>query len=343
MRQKRAKAYKRVMALYVGTFGFRTPYQVLLSDAFLLEAAKQKDIDTLGLVTRLLGADTKYMITQCCVEALYKLGKEYQGVVDVAKRAERRKCNHREALAPTDCIKDVVGESRSARGRAVGPCPCPSVPSIPRGLSAPPPFFPQAITSLALDLRADFAPGESNKHRYVLCLSSAKFQAQMAAVPGLPIVHFNATGVLVLSPPSQATVRAKLAQEDERRRAGAALLDGVVDGENVKGAPGSASAAVAEAETRSRKQGPKAPNPLSMRKKKRKADGGEGGGKGREEVEGEGEGDGEDPGRKKKRRKRGRGKGAVAEAIDDLRSEHADKIRAMQAAQQHSGSDSDSD
>lgn len=45
MRQKRAKAYKRVMALYVSTFGFRQPYQVLLSDEFLLEAAKQKDVD----------------------------------------------------------------------------------------------------------------------------------------------------------------------------------------------------------------------------------------------------------------------------------------------------------
>lgn len=45
MRQKRAKAYKRVMALYVSAFGFRQPYQVLLSDEFLLEAAKQKDVD----------------------------------------------------------------------------------------------------------------------------------------------------------------------------------------------------------------------------------------------------------------------------------------------------------
>jgi U3 small nucleolar RNA-associated protein 23 len=29
MRQKRAKTYKRVMALYVQAFGFRQPYQVL--------------------------------------------------------------------------------------------------------------------------------------------------------------------------------------------------------------------------------------------------------------------------------------------------------------------------
>jgi hypothetical protein len=29
MRQKRAKTYKRVMALYTQTFGFRTPFQIL--------------------------------------------------------------------------------------------------------------------------------------------------------------------------------------------------------------------------------------------------------------------------------------------------------------------------
>lgn len=29
MRQKRAKTYKRVMALYTQTFGFRTPFQML--------------------------------------------------------------------------------------------------------------------------------------------------------------------------------------------------------------------------------------------------------------------------------------------------------------------------
>lgn len=29
MRQKRAKTYRRVMALYTQTFGFRTPFQIL--------------------------------------------------------------------------------------------------------------------------------------------------------------------------------------------------------------------------------------------------------------------------------------------------------------------------
>lgn len=43
------------------------------------------------------------------MEALYKLGKEGQPVVDLAKRYERRKCNHRTAIDPHECIKDVIG------------------------------------------------------------------------------------------------------------------------------------------------------------------------------------------------------------------------------------------
>lgn len=179
----------------------------------------------------------------------------------------------------------------------------------------------------------------------MLCTASQKFLASMSRVPGLPIVHYNSTGVLVLSPPSQATVRAKLAQEEEKRKAGAELLDGVVDGDNVKGAPSSTpSAAAADAAaTRSRKQGPKAPNPLSMKKKKRKVEVEEGD---KEEKEAE-EGGEDGGGRRKKKRKRGRGKGAVAGAISEIRAEGEEKrIKALEeraARNAPAGGDSDDD
>ena len=51
------------------------------------------------------------MITQCCVEALYKLGPEYQKQVNTAKTFERRRCNHREPLDPDECLKDVIGST----------------------------------------------------------------------------------------------------------------------------------------------------------------------------------------------------------------------------------------
>ena len=50
-------------------------------------------------------------MTQCCIEALYKLGKEQQAATDLAKTFERRKCNHRTALDPQECLRDVVGGS----------------------------------------------------------------------------------------------------------------------------------------------------------------------------------------------------------------------------------------
>jgi hypothetical protein len=61
-------------------------------------------------VTHAVVAD-RPVITQCCIEALYALGKPGQPIVNVAKTFERRRCNHREAIAPDECIKDVVGES----------------------------------------------------------------------------------------------------------------------------------------------------------------------------------------------------------------------------------------
>ena len=59
------------------------------------------------------GADIPNLavITQCCIDSLYKMGKDHQPVVDIAKTFERRKCNHREAIDSDECLKDVIGES----------------------------------------------------------------------------------------------------------------------------------------------------------------------------------------------------------------------------------------
>ena len=53
------------------------------------------------------------MITQCSIVALYKRekeGTEFKEAVEMAKGAERRKCNHREPIEVEDCIKSVVGK-----------------------------------------------------------------------------------------------------------------------------------------------------------------------------------------------------------------------------------------
>lgn len=175
-------------------------------------------------------------------------------MVNIAKEFERRRCNHRTAIAPDDCLKDIVGET--------------------------------------------------NKHRYVLSAQSLALRNAVANVPGLPIIHFNARGVLVLSPPSRATLKHKDAQEEARRLEGADALAGVEDGENVVGA-GTASN---EPVKRNRAKGP---NPLSMKKKKTV----ETGSKREEKVEEV------EQARKKKNRKRG--KGLVKQVKEEIEAERA--------------------
>ncbi|ORY21162.1 Fcf1-domain-containing protein [Naematelia encephala] len=304
MRQKRAKTYKRVMALYVQTFSFRSPFQILVSNDLIMETNRDSDLyKQLGACVQ---GEVKPMITQCCMEALYKLGKPHQALVDIAKGFERRRCNHREPIEPDQCLIDVVGQT--------------------------------------------------NKHRYIVAAQSSTLRTTLNTIPGLPIIHFNPRGVLVLSPPSQATLKHKVQAEEARRLEGAELLKDVKDGSNVVGSSSSSSALTPVGKPQ-RSRGVKAPNPLSMRKKKvdkvpsggegKKVDGGEGKkvdseerkkrSRENEDEEGEKDAEGkdkEDSGpvgeRKKKKRKR-KTKSAVKDAIAELDAE-AKEARSTAAA-----------
>ncbi|KAJ7919141.1 PIN domain-like protein [Mycena leptocephala] len=114
MRQKRAKAYRKLMALYSMSFGFRQPYQVLV-DSEMCKAATESKIELAKQLNSVLQGDIKPMITQCCIHELYLLGKSYQPAVDLAKTFERRKCNHREAIPGDECLGSVVGETNKHR------------------------------------------------------------------------------------------------------------------------------------------------------------------------------------------------------------------------------------
>ncbi|CAK9436455.1 uncharacterized protein LODBEIA_P10130 [Lodderomyces beijingensis] len=107
MRQKRAKSYKKQMQTYNTAFKFREPHQVII-DSSLLSTTQAQSYDTLkGLSRTLQTSETlKPMITQCCIEQLYTT--KNQTLIDIAKSFERRKCNHRTAIAPSDCIHSIV-------------------------------------------------------------------------------------------------------------------------------------------------------------------------------------------------------------------------------------------
>ncbi|WFC94320.1 hypothetical protein MBRA1_000950 [Malassezia brasiliensis] len=117
MRQKRAKSYKRLVHQYVLHFQFREPFQVLIDNSFAESLVQYK----LGNV--LCVDKVKPMITQCCMVALYNAEKEAESedkmrisqAIALAKQWERRKCNHREPLAPLACLEQVIGPTNKHR------------------------------------------------------------------------------------------------------------------------------------------------------------------------------------------------------------------------------------
>lgn len=105
MRQKRAKAYKKQMNVYLHTFKFREPFQTIV-DADLVVACHGSSFDIEKGLNRTIQGETKPMITQCCMEALYKT--KDQAAIEVGKKFERRRCNHREAIDPNECIESIT-------------------------------------------------------------------------------------------------------------------------------------------------------------------------------------------------------------------------------------------
>lgn len=95
------------MGIYNHTFKFREPYQVLIDDLIVLDSQKLS-FDLLKGLKRTLQAEIKPMITQCCMQALYKI--ENQAAIAQANNYERRRCNHnpREPKSPLECIESIV-------------------------------------------------------------------------------------------------------------------------------------------------------------------------------------------------------------------------------------------
>ncbi|KAG8824859.1 hypothetical protein FRC17_009011 [Serendipita sp. 399] len=169
MRQKRAKAYRKLMAMYELYFGFRQPYQVLgqqslsfsgrpfmstnirLVDSGMCITAQDHKIDLTKQLETVLQGKIKPI-------ELYKMGKERQSAVDLAKSFERRKCNHREAIEGSECLRHVVGDA--------------------------------------------------NKHRYVIATQAQDLRSQLRTIQAVPIVHIKMS-VMILEPPSEETLRAK--------------------------------------------------------------------------------------------------------------------------------------
>ncbi|EIN13520.1 PIN domain-like protein [Punctularia strigosozonata HHB-11173 SS5] len=106
--------------------------------------------------------------------------------------------------------------------------------------------------------------GDTNKHRYVIATQSQPLRARLRAVPGVPIVHINRS-VMILEPPSDATLEVKQANEEQTLHAAEPELAKVASTSKLEPAP--------EGPPRKKRKGPKGPNPLSVKKKKAKIEG----------------------------------------------------------------------
>ncbi|KAG2077117.1 Fcf1-domain-containing protein [Suillus decipiens] len=93
--------------------------------------------------------------------------------------------------------------------------------------------------------------GDTNKHRYVVATQSQSLRNGLRIIPAVPVVHIN-RAVMVLEPPSEATLEAKEMTEEQSLRPSATELATVPRDKPVS----------------KKKKGPKGPNPLSIKKKK---------------------------------------------------------------------------
>lgn len=105
MRQKRAKQYRKQIQVLQTTFKFKTPIQCLVDDTSILEAANTS-YDLVKGVNSVVQTETKYFVTQCCIQHLYDTNNQL--AIDLAKRMEKRRCGHKETLSSFDCIKSIT-------------------------------------------------------------------------------------------------------------------------------------------------------------------------------------------------------------------------------------------
>lgn len=105
MRQKRAKQYRKQIQVLKTTFKFKTPIQCVVDDSTILEATNA-NYDLIKGMNNIVQNETKFFITQCCVQHLYDSNNQL--AIDLAKRMEKRRCGHKDTMSSFDCIKSIT-------------------------------------------------------------------------------------------------------------------------------------------------------------------------------------------------------------------------------------------
>ncbi|KAJ2656001.1 hypothetical protein IWW48_005242 [Coemansia sp. RSA 1200] len=109
MRVKRTKAYRKVMKLYQQSFGFREPYQVLVSADFLLEGVA-KNLEVIKTLEDALQGKVKPLITFCSIRDVREEGEHRSKAIAVSKGFEKRRCPHKDPIPGSQCISEILGD-----------------------------------------------------------------------------------------------------------------------------------------------------------------------------------------------------------------------------------------
>ncbi|CAI8494259.1 unnamed protein product [Hanseniaspora opuntiae] len=257
MRQKRSKSYKKQMLVYKNTFKFRLPYQIIC-DEHIIEETYTKRYNLLNNLNKILqpniihassgskheSDDTssnpkktlKLFVTQCSMQHIYE-SKNEDLIEFVKYNFERRRCNHdyKNPKTSEDCIfsiTNVTGKKDENEGA-------------------------KDINNMIIG---------NNKHKYIICTQDINLRRKLRRVPGVPIVHFMNSNVLLLEPISDTTKRFSENYEAQK------LTKGLNDSKNAgfKRSAEQLTESPATSETVAPLQKKKTthnPNPLSVKKK----------------------------------------------------------------------------
>ncbi|KAL2886746.1 rRNA-processing protein utp23 [Ceratocystis lukuohia] len=257
MRGKRSKQYRKLVAQYQMSFGFREPYQVLVDAEIIKDCHRQKMDLVNGLQRTLHAKEIKPMITQCCMRHLYA-AKNEPGMAAVITHAQndflRAFCGHHpdkhpEPLSAVECIGSLVDGKDTGR----------------------------------------------NAKHYIVATQDQDVRRLMRSIKGVPLI-FERRGVIIMEPMADVSVQEKLREErikfrtglrkqekgpiagEKRKRGDDEEEDGDVlmhdaDDNDEEVADERKSAAEKKADEKKKKYkkayGRKQPNPLSVKKSKK--------------------------------------------------------------------------
>ncbi|KAJ1666435.1 hypothetical protein IW140_006420 [Coemansia sp. RSA 1813] len=97
------------MQLYQQSFGFREPYQVLVSADFILESVA-KHLEVVKTLEDTLQGKVKPLITFCSIRDVRTEGEHRSEAIAVSKSFEKRRCPHKDPIPGNQCISEVMGD-----------------------------------------------------------------------------------------------------------------------------------------------------------------------------------------------------------------------------------------